>query len=907
MKNTLEYEELSILEDEVVQSVWLKGGFKKGKKLYFCHAYREHTSTLGNSVRAQKSHLETFLSQWEAATLHNNPDEPNETHISGDMNLDCFQGKWLRSDYNLASLSKLVQQACNISNFSQLVTSPTRAQFNSVKGVTDLSCIDHVYCNAKFRCSEVMVLPFGNSDHDMLSYIRYSKEPPQPAQTIRKRSYKNFVLENFLLDLSKIDWTPVYLCQDVDIAESIFTRLFLSVLNRHAPWVKFQKRKMYVPWLTKETKELMKQRDNWKEVAKDIALNNLGTPSDEQTYAWNQYKKLRNKINNQKKNEERRFKTEKVAEDLDSPEKTWKTAKEFMDWKQQGPPHQLQVNGQLVTKASLIAKYMNEFFIEKVKKIREGIIEVATNLSVCIEIMSGKTCNVSLKHISLEKIKKLLKKLKNTKSSGVDELDNYCVKISADIIAKPLHHIINLSIIQNKFPTSWKLAKVVPLHKKGCTLERKNYRPVAILSPLGKILEKIAYEQLYDYFTRNQIFHPNLHGYRQNRSTQTAMIQMYDRWVKAANHGQVSGVVLLDLSAAFDLVDHQLLEDKLKVYGVDPNFLEWIRSYLTDRQQAVWIDHCYSDFLSCEVGVPQGSNLGPLFFLIFYNDLPFSLNCEIDAYADDSTMTATGENVEIIGEALTENCAKVSDWMKENRFKLNADKTHILTVGTSQRLSTLNNIVEAEMDGVKLIENEDKYELLLGVYVQSDLKWHKTLQELQSKLKKRLAGLSKLRFIVPYTMLKTITQGIFNSVLIYCLPLFGGCDKTEINALQVLQNKAGRIVTRSPPRSPRNAMFDRLEWLSVNQLVAYHTLISVFKIRSTGEPEVLALSLKNDNVNGHIHLPKRNLGLAEKSFTFRGAKLWNSLPSSMRQAYKIGSFKKELKKWVKENVPRFLD
>ena len=141
-------------------------------------------------------------------------------------------------------------------------------------------------------------------------------------------------------------------------------------------------------------------------------------------------------------------------------------------------------------------------------------------------------------------------------------MDNFCVKLAADKIDKPLHHIITLSILQNKFPRGWKYSKVIPLHKKECKLDRKNYRPVAILSPLSKILEKIAYEQLYVYFNKNKIFDPNLHGYRQHRSTQTALMVMYDRWVKAAAVGQVSGAVLLDLSAAFDLVDPELLLER---------------------------------------------------------------------------------------------------------------------------------------------------------------------------------------------------------------------------------------------------------------------------------------------------------------------------------------------------------
>ena len=148
----------------------------------------------------------------------------------------------------------------------------------------------------------------------------------------------------------------------------------------------------------------------------------------------------------------------------------------------------------------------------------------------------------------------------------------------------------------------------------------KNYRPVAILSPLSKILEKAMYEQIYNYFTNNKILHPNLHGYRRNRSTQTALLELYDRWVQAAVQGQVSGAVLLDLSAAFDLVPPDILLKKLKIYGLQEDFLSWIESYLTNRYQAVWIDHTSSEFLPLEVGVPQGSNLGPLFFLLFVND-----------------------------------------------------------------------------------------------------------------------------------------------------------------------------------------------------------------------------------------------------------------------------------------------
>ena len=245
--------------------------------------------------------------------------------------------------------------------------------------------------------------------------------------------------------------------------------------------------------------------------------------------------------------------------------------------------------------------------------------------------------------------------------------------------------------------------------------------------------------------------------------------------------------------------------------------------------------------------------------------------------------------------------------MKGNRFKLNASKTHILTVGTSTRVNNLTSPVEVAMDNITLGEDSERTESLLGIELEFNLKWHKTVQKVQLKLKKRLAGLTRLRFLVPLNTFKIISQGIFNSVLVYCLPLYGGCDKSELKSLQVLQNKAAQIVTSSPPRSSRHPMFDQLNWLTVNQLIAYHTALQVYRIRMNDEPEYLAQILKKDNRNSNVIVTNTVLTLAKRSFTFRGAQLWNSLPNLIRKKSKIGNFKKMLRIWVQENIPRFPD
>ena len=398
-----------------------------------------------------------------------------------------------KSYQSLFSLANMISATYNIGCFSQLVQEPTKFQYNSVTNSTNFSCIDHVYTTHKFRCSDVRVVPFGNSDHDLIEYVRYCKEPPAPSRTIRKRSYKNFDLEKFREDLQLVDWSPVYENQDVDNAVSKFTSLFNYVLNHHAPWVVFQQRRKFTPWVTDETLKLMKERDVKKKEASTLARN-----CQDSALVWADYKRLRNKINNRIRSEEKKFKCKIMQENLETPSKCWKTAKAMMNWSSDsGPPTSLELNGKLVVKAAQIASAMNIYFIQKVMAIRDNIQSIPNSFSKCYEIMRGKNTRLELQHVSLPKVLKMLKNLKSTRSTSIDGLDNFSIKVSADIVANPVHHIISLSIMQLKFPSQWKYSKVIPLHKRSSKLVCKNYRPVSILSPLSKILEKAIYMQLY--------------------------------------------------------------------------------------------------------------------------------------------------------------------------------------------------------------------------------------------------------------------------------------------------------------------------------------------------------------------------------------------------------------------------
>ena len=267
-------------------------------------------------------------------------------------------------------------------------------------------------------------------------------------------------------------------------------------------------------------------------------------------------------------------------------------------------------------------------------------------------------------------------------------------------------------------------------------------------------------------------------------------------------------------------------------------------------------------------------------------------------------MSSVGDVVNEIAVKLEKDCANLNEWMCQNQFKLNAEKTHLMVVGTEAKLKKKSEM-SVPMNGIQLKETNGGQEVLLGVVIQNNLKWTAQVEKLCSKLKQRLLGLEKLRSIMSKSSKSSIIQGVFQSVLCYCLPLFGGCSQTELNMLQTLQNRAARIALNFPARSNRDVMFSKLGWMTVRQLVAYHTLMTIFKVRVTSSPEYLSRILKRENHNGQIIMKNVLLQLYRSSFVFRGAVLWNRIPRSLREDDCEKSFKLGVREWVLNNVNRF--
>ena len=529
-------------------SIWLEIGLPGKKRFLVCQLYREwqymgQGNNDSRSVPEQLVRWLLFLEQWERALASG-----HEVIVLGDVNLDHL--KFHDSGELQPLVDKMFEQVYP-HGVHQLVQVATR----SWPGQAD-SGPDHIYTNCPEKLSNPVAQFRGSSDHKLIYTTKYAKNIRENIRYCKRRSYKYFDEQKFLAEVKRLSWWDVYNSTDVDQAVFHFTKKITDILDTMAPVRKFQMRSNYAAWISEGTKVLIKERDKAQELA--AATKNVED--------WRRYKRIRNQVTSLIRREKLSWQKRKLetAEEIQDSGKLWKTVLGWLNWSSAGSPSKLIHEGKLVTSPSKIADIQNEFYINKVRKIRQELPHSNTDpLEILRQRLSGNTASFSFSAVHPDEVEKIISSLKNSKASGIDDLDTYILKLIKKEAVPAICHILNLSIQTNRFPTRWKVAKVVPLYKgKGSKFESKNYRPVAILPVLSKVLERVVFIQLVRYMDQNRFFNPSHHGYRSFHSTTTAMLQMYDMWVTSLEKGELAGVVMVDMSAAFDVVDTELLLQK---------------------------------------------------------------------------------------------------------------------------------------------------------------------------------------------------------------------------------------------------------------------------------------------------------------------------------------------------------
>ena len=385
--------------------------------------------------------------------------------------------------------------------------------------------------------------------------------------------------------------------------------------------------------------------------------------------------------------------------------------------------------------------------------------------------------------------------------------------MAAPIIYKPLSHLLNLSIQSGKYSKMLRKAKVTPIFKKGNKSDPNNYRPISVLPVISSIFERHISNCVTKFMDTHNLIYHNQSGFRKNHSCQTALTKLVDHWLAQMNENNTVGVVLLDLTKAFDLVSHKILLQKLRSYKFDNQSLAWFNSYLSDRTQQVHISGKLSTERDIKAGVPQGSVLGPLLFILFINDLPLHVDfCELDLYADDATMTASSSSLSTRLNFMRSDLHNFLNWCVDNDITLNLAKTIAMFLSSKQNINRiLSDPPNIVLNGEPIrISQQEK---LLGINIDSSLSWHSQIDKALKKCNTLLFLLGRIKQYLSIPIRKLFYNAYILPHLVYCCTIWGNTTADSINAVVKFQKRAARLILDRDFDAPSAELFAELNWM----------------------------------------------------------------------------------------------
>ena len=631
---------------------------------------------------------------------------------------------------------------------------------------------------------------------------------------------------------------------------------------------------------------------------------------------YSDFCKARNNVQRLIKKAKSDFLVNKIEKNQNNSKELWKCIKTlgFGDKNKAQSKIVLEINVELCFEEKEIANHFNQFYMTIASKL-VSMLPASCNLynvdstifQDCYRNKGVSENSFKLKCVTVEYVHKLLLSLNKSKITGMDSIQAKFLKDGSNVFKFPLALIVNLSISTKVVPDEFKLAKVKPSFKKNSKVDVSNYRPVSILPML---MERAVYDQLFQYFTSNELIFEFQSGFRENFSTESCLIHLTDYIRTNTSKGLYAGLVLIDLQKAFDTVDHHILCNKLLAMGVHTESVNWFKSYLNDRNQIVEVNSVQSQSLNISCGVPQGSILGPLLFLAYVNDMSVSVSCKLLLYADDSILAVAHKDPKYISESLTHNLNSCFDWMVDNKLSINVGKTEAILLGSKRKLRKCSSldvfckerkIVNADMVkylGLKLDQSLSGSPLIDGIVknTNSKLKFlYKQVKTLNSKTK------------------KLITLALIQPHLDYaCTSWYSGLNKISKQKLQILQNKMVRFILDMGPREHVGYdQFSSLHCLDIEHRVQQLKLSHVFKVYHGNSPSYLNNNfVKVSDVHSYhtrsssynFHKPQVS-GCAKDTF-YSGIDLWNNLPNSIKSVTSKQLFRSTVQDFLLSQIRR---
>ena len=457
-----------------------------------------------------------------------------------------------------------------------------------------------------------------------------------------------------------------------------------------------------------------------------------------------------------------------------------------------------------------------------------------------------------------------LSQLQECKATGLDNISASLIRLAGVHVVPPLVHIINCSIDSGTFPSTWKVAKIFSLHKSGSPHDINNFRPISILPVISKILERHVHDSFYDFLSVNNLLSKSQFGFKKGYSCFTCLSSMINEWVLQINNNNLVGFVALDFRKAFDVLPHDILLKKLKLYGCDELTIQWFHSYLYNRTQKVVINNVSSDFCDINYGVPQGSILGPLLFILFVNDISLHIkNCKIYKYADDTSLCAFSETTLSLQNKLSADLKIIEDWCINNRLVINTSKSKCMILCSHQKRRHLNTDQLQVCINGKFLENVS-CQKILGVYTDKNLTWKDHINNLCKDISKLVGLLWRNKHLLPFSSRLLFYNSYILPKLDYCLPIWGKSSQTHLDKLWRLQKRAIR---------------------PLSHLINLHSHSS-------------SITLRSNSSHCMLQVPFPHKELFKQSFLYSAPILWNTLPNHIRLASSFNIFKQQCNHYV---------
>ena len=804
-----------------------------------------------------------------------------ELYLLGDLNCDLFPDSVNANSSHLLNIM-------DIYGLTQLITEPTR--------VTQYSrtLIDLCLTNSPDKICNSGVVNIGISDHSIIFLTRkISHFRSFVHKTAEVRQLKNFNQDEFLRDLRMNEWNRVSMLNNPNEMWNLWKHLLMSVIDKHAPLKTKRIRNKRSPWITNELLREIYKRDFLKKKA----------TSTNDPLIWKEVKGARNKVNNSIKKAKRNYFSEKLDASKWNPRKTWRLINELQSRQCKSTKvSQIKLGQQVFTSSEDISQAFNNHFTSIGQTLAREIPTVDIDPLYYVKTSDRV---FSFERINVQEVVTLVKGIDGGKATGLDNIPCKLLKITADVVAPSLTCIFNQSLLTGIYPSDWKLAKVTPIFKNGSKSDLNNYRPISVIPAVAKIFEKIIYNQLYNYLNVNDLLTSCQSGFRSLHSTLTALLETSNNWCVNVDKGLLNGVIFIDLKKAFDTIDHEIILQKLAKYGVDQDALKWFKSYLTNRLQRCYVNNHLSSVSPLNCGVPQGSIIDPLLFLIYINDLPNCLSLGSPRmYADDTNVTFAASDMLGLETQINTELKNINLWLRANKLSLNVAKTEFMAINSRQKLHSLNDkTINVNVEGVKI--NQTDHSKALGLNIDENLSWKEHINSVSKKVASSIGALKRIRpFISMHTAIK-IYKGLIEPHFDYCIVVWDGLSQQLSEKLQKLQNRAARVITKSSYNTNSSYLLNSLSW--DNSLVRRTKKRAnlMYKCVNKLAPNYLcnmftprALSFDLRDASQKLCLPKPRTDYLKRSFSYSGASLWNDLPEDIRTTKSLRNFKRRIDKWL---------